>query len=451
MSNIEQRTREQALRCANLVLNGCSKEQIAELTGLNPQSVVRMVNVVLPQVDKEMSEKVMNYIADNKHVCKAEVADTPVERKKPGRKPVTDEKVLEVADRILNGEKAKEIAKDMGVVTNTITNWMHRNLSKIDPEKYELVAAQLKSNNAPNDAVRNSDPDEIKEKAIKIADYIIENNSTVSEANKHYGVAATNMHYVNYVLPTVDAKKFKQVRNIIDSRKKQTTPSNPTQNGLEKVTYEFRKGNEPMYNSTAICKYVLDNKTNLHDTAEHFEITESMVLTFVDYMERLDKNKHSKVIDIVLRGYYTGGGYVKMAGVNGATEEVKRQNSDNVCDYMIVNKASVSEASRFFNADRNAINRAIDRMVEYDYDKYVAVKEAQKLKGNNVKVLPNPNAVVEEPVVKVEQTKDIEELVVLVDEPVVEEVVETMKEYRVEPEKKMSLWQKVKYAFGFGG
>ena len=58
-----------------------SKEQIAELTGLNPQSVVRMVNVVLPQVDKEMSEKVMNYIADSKPVCKVEVADAPVELK----------------------------------------------------------------------------------------------------------------------------------------------------------------------------------------------------------------------------------------------------------------------------------------------------------------------------------------------------------------------------------
>ena len=450
MNNIEQRTREQALYCANLVLNGCSKEQIAELTGLNPQSVVRMVNVVLPQVDKEMSEKVMNYIADSKPVCKVEVADAPVEPKKRGRKPVSDEKVLEVAERILNGETAIGIAKDMGVNPNTITNWMHKNLSKLDPEKYESVCERFKHNKAPNVYVRESDPDEVKEKAIKIADYIIENNSTVAEANRHYGVAPTNMHYVNFVLPTVDGKRYKQVRNIIDSRKKQTTPSNATQNGLGKVTYEFKKGNEPMYNSTAICKYVLDNKTNLRETAEHFGISSTMALTFIDYMERLDKSKYDKVIDIVLRGHYTGGEYIKAVGRTGASEEVKRQNSHNVCDYMIVNEASVSETSRFFGMDRNVINKAIDRMIEYDYDKYVAVKEAQKLHGNNIKIMPNPNAVVEEEVIE-EPVKDIEEPVILIDEPVVEEVVETMKEYRVEPEKKMSFWQKVKYAFGFGG
>jgi hypothetical protein len=242
--------------------------------------------------------------------------------------------------------------------------------------------------------------------AIQIADYIIENSCSISEANKKFGLAPGNMHYINNVLPYADGKKFKQVRNIIDSRKKPSTSVHVTQTGLEKVTIAQ------------------------HNAA---------------------------------RGNYTGSMCIVPGRGNHLTDEQRLQNSHNICDFILANNTTANEAAEFFGMNSNVAIRAIDEMIEFDYDKYFKVKMIQKSKSPRTIIKPNPKDVVEtEPVVeapvvaKMETTEISEPVENIV--PVEDEVTNGTEEpyfpyvteKAVEEPVKRTLWQKIKYVLGFG-
>ena len=426
-------TRERSIFIANLVLDGNSKEKICETLNLNPGSVDRCINVVLPQVDKNLHEQVMNYFE--------------TQYKKNRIKQVKNE--LAKASIAVNALDSEENKMDMKV-------------DKVEPVK---------------NGRKNTRPDGIspEEFAIMIADYVIENNCSISEANRKFGLSSGNMHYVNCVLPTADEKKFKQVRNIVDSKKKQTTPANVTKNGLEKVNYEFKKvGGDRMHNSVAVCKYILDNNCSIHEAAKHFDTSENVITANVEYMKRLDSKKYEKVCDVSLRGNYSGPAELIMLGRGvKVSTYIKEKNAHTVCDYILSNNAKVSDAAKFFGCDGSVIRHNIGNMAECDYDKYLAVKAIQCEHGPNVKIKPNPK----------ESTKDIEndyvvgeaaqkcfvEMCENINAAVEETVAKRVEEYTnvvavnvdipeendadvpKEPEVKRTLWQKVKYIFGFGG
>lgn len=418
-NKIEPRTKEQAIFVGKLVLSGNSKKSIAETMGLNETSVERMINVVLPQVDNTLYGEV------SKHIEKQRTK-TMVEN----------------------------LRKDMNAVNNVLAK------KETVQENEKVVEPAMKTPQSVVKKPRRS-VEENNELAINIADYIIENNCTMSEANKKFGIAPNNMHYVNNILPKADPKKFKQVRAIVDGKKKQTTPSNVTTNGLEKAVYEFKKGGDPMYNSVAICKYVLDNNAYITEVSEYFGVGKEMVMTLIDYMEKLDRKKHEKVIKTVLRGKYTGEeNYIKTTGK--LPYEIKEHNATIVCDYIIANNATMEEAYRFFGVHRTAVTKSINNMIDIDYDKYYKTKMCQKtLPGaNHVVIRPNPKdmpptpveetteELVEEPAVLVVDNTDVTDngMEYLVDE----DVVDYEDDLQEPEEPKMTFWQRVKFVFGFG-
>lgn len=412
-TKINQTDINRAVFAGKLVLSGNSHERICDILNMNPKSLDRIINVLLPQVDKSLYEEVMNYIS-SEH----------------------EEKVKRMKSNI---------EKNLNKIVNKANEEVDSTPSSISNDK----------ENKPSEKQQKRRPDNMtkEELAEKIADYIIEHNCTISEANRQFGISSANMHYVNVVLPTVSEKKFKQVRNIVDSRKKQNTSANVTKAGLEKVQYEFKgTDGEPMYNSTAICKYVLDCKVcSLNDVAKHFSISENEAYENIQYMERLDKNKYETVYAIVIRGHYTGEGYVR-----GRNRFDKEQNCHKICDYIIVNTARVQEAEKFFGVDKQTIRKSIENMAEYDYDKYLAVKNIQILNSNGTKIKPNPNAVVDDPSIACikndtgfESAKDLEIPAVNIDGTEDVSAYDEDPDCDVPEKQKMTLWQKIKYIFGF--
>lgn len=411
-TKINQTDINRAVFAGKLVLSGNSHERICDILNMNPKSLDRIINVLLPQVDRPLYEEVMNYISSE------------------------------------HEEKVKRMKSNVENKSDMTDNPLDKDIKADEPVVVEEKQTKEKTTMKRPDSMTK------EEMAEKIADYIIENNCTISEANRHFGISAANMHYVNNVLPTVNEKKFKQVRNIVDSRKKQKTSANVTKTGLEKVTYEFKgTDGEPMYNSTAICKYVLDNKIcSLNDVAKHFGISENEAYENIRYMERLDKNKYEAVYAIVIRGYYTGEPYTR-----SKSRADKVQNCHKICDYIIANKARVQEASRFFGVEAQTIRNSVEIMAEHDYDKYLAVKNIQMLNSNGTKIKPNPNAVVDDPSIACikndtgfESAKDLENEIPAITVDVAEEVYDEEPDCDVIEEPKMTLWQKVKYIFGFG-
>ena len=187
----------------------------------------------------------------------------------------------------------------------------------------------------------------------------------------------------------------------------------------------------------------------------------------IDYMKRLDEKKYARVISLGLRGNYTGGDCVLVGRGKKLTEEQRKQNSHNVCDFIIVNNASLQNACDYFGMSRCVVDRNVDAMARYDYEKYLKVKDVQqKNTHNHVIILANPNAkeVDEVPTVTGVESRMpseaacnafkqmIDDVNTAVD-VVVEEAVEKAKKDYVAPEEpvKMTFWQRVKYVFGFGG
>ena len=62
----------------------------------------------------------------------------------------------------------------------------------------------------------------VEERAVEIAEYIIENKATVRAAAKEFGVSKSTVHMdVAQRLPKIDSHLFKEVRKILDINKAQ--------------------------------------------------------------------------------------------------------------------------------------------------------------------------------------------------------------------------------------
>lgn len=60
----------------------------------------------------------------------------------------------------------------------------------------------------------------IEERAVEIADYIIENNATVRQAAKHFGISKSTVHKdVTERLPQINSALAKRARKILDINK----------------------------------------------------------------------------------------------------------------------------------------------------------------------------------------------------------------------------------------
>ena len=471
--SINDRTREQAIFVGHLVLENTPKKKIAEITRLNENSVNRMIKI-LPQIDAELHDKVMKHIEEQTILAKAEKIKASEDKKMKtlpkdyirfNSKQEKTETILKVADMVLGGKKQNDIAKEIGCSGATVSKWMSEDLAQIDSDKYEKVREITKSNCKSGGMKPN---DEIRKASVKLADYIIEHNCNIAEARRSLGIKYDGSYCINKILPGIDGQKFKQVRNIVDSHKKASTPANQTVTGLEKVTYEFKKiGGEPMHNSVAVCKYILDNKCSITDAANYFGTTEAVMKANIDYMKRLDEKKYARVISLGLRGNYTGGDCVLVGRGKKLTEEQRKQNSHNVCDFIIVNNASLQNACDYFGMSRCVVDRNVDAMARYDYEKYLKVKDVQqKNTHNHVIILANPNVkeVDEVPTVTGVESRMPSEAACnafkqMIDDVnsavdvVVKEAVDEVKKDCIIPEEpvKMTFWQRVKYVFGFGG
>ena len=62
----------------------------------------------------------------------------------------------------------------------------------------------------------------IEERAINLADYIIENESTVRDAAKHFNVSKSTVHKdVSLRLKTINRCKYLKVKSILENNKAQ--------------------------------------------------------------------------------------------------------------------------------------------------------------------------------------------------------------------------------------
>ena len=58
---------------------------------------------------------------------------------------------------------------------------------------------------------------DIKDRSIIFADYIIENNATIRNCAKHFGIAKSTVHYdLKYRLPKIKLTKYLIVKEILD-------------------------------------------------------------------------------------------------------------------------------------------------------------------------------------------------------------------------------------------
>ena len=62
----------------------------------------------------------------------------------------------------------------------------------------------------------------IEERAIEIARYIIDNNTTVRQAAKHFGISKSTVHKdITERLRYVNPQLYRQVRKILDTNKQE--------------------------------------------------------------------------------------------------------------------------------------------------------------------------------------------------------------------------------------
>lgn len=358
-----------------------------------------------------------------------------------------NELVVRIGRQIVSGESQETIAREYGVTGATIGRWLNAYLPQVDNDLYEKVM------NKKNHKSREKNSNEL---AIKIADYIIAHQCSMKGAGEHFGIQRGSVdYYINKVLPKVDGQKFKQIRNMVDSKKKPSTSTAPTQNGLQKITYVFNADNgTDMYNSVAICDWILKNNCSIKEAAEHFSTAPEVIKSNISYMEHLDKSKYEKVISIAYKGKYDGLKYQNTQGTNLHREYVKNQNAHSICDYVIVNEAGYDEVAVYFCISKSTSKKNIERMKELDFDKYTKTMRVLKKPKFNENIEKSD----EQSGFDIELSKDSDSS----DEPTVEvanpvdkqtiaddaiSVVENVD--KEEQSVKMSFWQRVKFVFGF--
>ena len=314
-------------------------------------------------------------------------------------------RALEAADMILGGMLLKEIAQHYGYTDASQVRYLIENhLFFINRDKYDAVKEKLNNNlseNARKTVAKNKDKikgprQETIDKVIRIADYIIDNDCTLADAERALALPLnTASGYINKYLPQYDSKKYKAVRNIVDSHKK-PTGSRPAPKLPQDIELIFVEGGDVEHNCHAICDYIVRHNASKQQVANNFNISEVSVMAHVKAMNDIDKHKHVAALRIVLRGNYTGSqNYIQKPKTN--TEWLN--NSHMVCDYLIANNATTSEAKQFFSIPSSTVRKEIENMAEIDYEKYVATKNVQSKNGtkSNVKIAPNPKLQQEQP------------------------------------------------------
>lgn len=477
MNEINETTKQLSISVAELILQGKTKEEIMSQLQLNSTSVDRMINIVLPQVDSKLHDDVMNYIELQHNKNKSEsTLDTKIEIAKQNKIKIIsaltqeerNELVIRIGRQIVSGKSQEKIAREYDVAGTTIGKWLDAYLPEVDNDLYEKVM-QRKSH--------KSKEKEASELAIKIADYIIAQQCTIKEAGEYFGIPnGSTSYYVNKVLPKADGQKFKQIRNMVDGKKKPSTSTAPTQSGLQKITYEFNTSNgTDMYNSSAICAWILKNNVSISDVAEHFNVSPKVVKSNISYMEHLDKEKYKKVFSIAYKGKYDGLGYQNAKATTLNREFVKNQNAHSVCDYIIVNKAAYDEVTLYFGITKQTVKNNVERMKDIDSDKYTKAKQILATRNISNVLSEQTECYIEKsdilgniPIEKsiIELSKDTENIPAVevvknsekdftqdvyeaaIEKAVADGIVRRVDDLETQPVK-MNFWQRVKYVFGF--
>lgn len=483
MNEINETTKQLSISVAELILQGKTKEEIMIQLQLNPTSVDRMINIVLPQVDNKLHDNVMNYIESQHNKNKSESSlDTKIEIAKRNKEKLTlmltqeelNELVIRVGQDIASGKSQGSIAKEFGVSSTTVAKWIDKYLPQADNDLYNKVMKRK------DYTQENRIKDSSKDLAINIADYIITHQCSMREAGEHFGVHTTGTvdYYINKVLPKIDGVRFKKVRNIVDSKKKPSTPTTQTQNGLQKITYEFNASNgTDMYNSSAICSWILKNNVSISDVAEYFNVSPKVVKSNISYMEHLDKEKYKKVFSIAYKGKYDGLGYqnAKAKATTLDREFVKNQNAHSVCDYIIVNKAAYDEVTLYFDITKQTVKNNIERMKDIDSNKYTKANQILATRKISDVLFEQTECYIEKsdilgdvPIEKstIEFSKDSENIPAIeiakdsekdftqdvyeaaIEKAVADGIVRRVDDLEAQPVK-MNFWQRVKYVFGF--
>lgn len=195
MNEINETTKQLSISVAELILQGKTKEEIMSQLQLNPTSVDRMINIVLPQVDGKLHDDVMNYIESQHNKNKSESSlDTKIEIAKRNKEKLAlmltqeerNELAVRIGQEIASGKKQESISKEYCISTFTAHKLLNDYLQQIDNDLYKKTMQQKRRNHG------NENENESNELAIKIADYIITHQCSMKEAGEHFGVACKN-------------------------------------------------------------------------------------------------------------------------------------------------------------------------------------------------------------------------------------------------------------------
>ena len=312
-------------------------------------------------------------------------------------------RTVEAADMILEGMTTTEVAKHYGYTNGgTVRNMIERNLLFIDKEKYDKVKSVMYEhrveNGRKNGSVKTATPERVK-LARDFADYMIETNCTYAMAERHFGLRKGSSNALIYkVLRSHDSTKFLELKTAIERKKHPVgsfvAPKLPTD-----IELKFVKGGDVDHNSIVVYDYIMKKECSYAETAKHFEISKKVAKRMAEHGCTLKNGDQKKLSKIALRGNYTGKDSLVETHYGQTLAEYKaadKENSHMICDYILQNDGIIKEVSEFFNINTNNIARYVDIMAEIDYDKYYAVKKCQLARSANTKILPNPNAPIED-------------------------------------------------------
>lgn len=314
-------------------------------------------------------------------------------------------RAIEAADMILGGMTTKQVAEHYGYTNGTaVRNLLEHHLLFEDKEKYDKVKIALHENisvaGKKNGKKRGKQTTtEALKRANMIADYMIETNCTYAMSDKHFELPkGTSGNSVHNVLKKYNSTKYLELKNVIERKKHPVgsfvAPKLPTD-----IELKFVKGGDIDHNSIVVYDYIMKKECSYAETAKHFEISKKVAKRMAEHGCTLKNGDQKKLSKIALRGNYTGKDSLVETHYGQTLAEYKaadKENSHMICDYILQNDGIIKEVSEFFNINTNNIARYVDIMAEIDYDKYYAVKKCQLARSANTKILPNPNAPIED-------------------------------------------------------
>lgn len=181
---------------------------------------------------------------------------------------------------ISNKSSLRKTGKAFGVSTNVVISDI-RKLKNIDYNLYLEVQNILK-NNVIKPEERQEEIRRISDRALKEANYIISNKSTLEKTAEEFKVSRTTV--VNDIdrLKNIDNDLYLEVQKII---KKNIM-------GPERIKCISDRALKE-------ARYIISNKSSLRKTGEVFKVSRTTVLKDIDRLENIDYDLYLKVQKII--------------------------------------------------------------------------------------------------------------------------------------------------------